>query len=93
LWVIPEDVSEAGDRGSVGVYGCDVGRDLYNTRAGVLTGAVQGVGFQGDYSADLWDWMKEEAEGFGSVIESNWMKTWRQVCIIYLRMRREHRGR
>jgi hypothetical protein len=58
-----------------------------------LISAVQGVGFQGDYSADLWEWMKEEAEGFGSVIESNWMKTWRQVCIIYLRMRKEYRGK
>lgn len=58
---------------------------------GFLISAVQGVGFQGDYIVDLWDWMKEDAEGFGSVIESNWMKTWRQVCIIYLRMRKEFR--
>ena len=41
---------------------------------GFLISAVQGVGFQGDYSADLWDLMKEEGEGFGSIIESNWMK-------------------
>jgi hypothetical protein len=40
---------------------------------------------------DLWDWIKEDIEGFGSVIESNWMKIWRQVCIIYLRMRKEFR--
>jgi hypothetical protein len=56
---------------------------------GFLISAVQGVGFQGDYMVDLWDWMKEDAKGFGSVIESNWMKTWRQVCIIYLRIREE----
>jgi hypothetical protein len=60
---------------------------------GFLISAVQGVGFQGDYPADLWEWMKQEGEGFGSVIESNWMKTWRQVCIIYLRMRKEYRGK
>jgi hypothetical protein len=58
---------------------------------GFLISAVEGVGFQGDYSVDLWEWMKEEVEGFGSIIESNWMKTWRQVCIMYLRMRKEYR--
>lgn len=61
-------------------------------KQGFLIGAVEGVGFQGDYSVDLWEWMKEEGEGFGSIIESNWMKTWRQVCIIYLRIRKEYRG-
>jgi hypothetical protein len=60
---------------------------------GFLIGAVESVGFQGDYSRDLWEWMKEEAEGFGAVIESNWMKTWREVCIAYLKMRQEYRAK
>jgi hypothetical protein len=37
--------------------------------------------------------MNEEVEGFGLVIESNWIKTWRQVCIIYLRIRKEYKGK
>jgi hypothetical protein len=56
---------------------------------GFLISAVQGVRFQGDYIVDLWDWIKEDVKGFRLVIESNWMKTWRQVCIIYLRIREE----
>jgi hypothetical protein len=42
---------------------------------GFLISVVQGVRFQGDYSVDLWDWIKEDAEGFGSMIKSNWIKT------------------
>jgi hypothetical protein len=38
---------------------------------GFLINIIQGVGFQGDYLVDLWDWIKEDAEGFGSVIKSN----------------------
>jgi len=52
-----------------------------------LAGVAETAGFQGDYEADFWDWIKEEGMGFGSVIESNWIKVWRQVCIIYSKIK------
>jgi hypothetical protein len=50
---------------------------------------VEAVGFQGDYAVDIWEWLKEVGEGFGQDWESNWMKTWRMVCEIYVRMKEE----
>jgi hypothetical protein len=47
---------------------------------------VEAAGFQGDYTVDVWEWLKEVGEGFGGDWESNWMKTWRMVCEIYVRM-------
>ena len=38
---------------------------------------------------DMWEWMNEIGEGFGEVRESNWMSTWRQICKIYIVMKRE----
>lgn len=63
---------------------------LYQKR--FLVNAVEGVGFQGDYQKDLWEWMQGDAEGFGAVVETNWIKTWREVCVIFLQMRKEVRG-
>jgi superfamily II DNA helicase RecQ len=56
-------------------------------RSGGLAGAVDIIGFQGSYEKDIWDWMREMDEGVRSVRESNWMKTWRQVCLLYLIMK------
>jgi hypothetical protein len=47
---------------------------------------VEAAGFQGDYTVDVWEWLKEVGEGFGGDWESNWIKTWRMVCEIYVRM-------
>ena len=52
-------------------------------KKGYLSFIVSRVGFQGEYSEDLWEWMSGTAEGFGSIVESNWMKTWREVCRTY----------
>ncbi len=41
---------------------------------GFLISAVQGIRFQGDYLVDLWDWIKEDIEGFRLVIKSNQIK-------------------
>jgi len=43
-------------------------------------------GFQGLYEGDIWDWMREIDEGIGLERESNWMRTWRQVCEVYNQM-------
>jgi hypothetical protein len=45
-------------------------------------------GFQGSYETDVWEWFQEMDEGVRSSRESNWMKTWRQVCNLYLVMQR-----
>jgi hypothetical protein len=50
---------------------------------------VETVGFRGDYSVDVWEWLKEIAEGFGPKWESNWMKTWQGICQMYLMMMKE----
>ena len=50
---------------------------------GVLEEIAKQVGFRGKCSKDMWKWMNEEREGWGSVWESNWMVTWRQVCKEY----------
>jgi hypothetical protein len=47
---------------------------------GFLEKVAETVGFHGDYQADFWEWMQEEAEGFGRNRESNWVKVWRQAC-------------
>jgi hypothetical protein len=52
-------------------------------KKGYLSFIVSRVGFQGEYSEDLWEWMSGTAEGFGWIVESNWMKTWREVCRTY----------
>jgi hypothetical protein len=36
-----------------------------------LGSIVETVGFQGDYAADIWEWLNEMAEGFGEKWESN----------------------
>jgi superfamily II DNA or RNA helicase len=51
-----------------------------------LGSIVETVGFQGDYAADIWEWLNEMAEGFGEKWESNWMKTWRGICGMYVIM-------
>jgi hypothetical protein len=53
-----------------------------------LCGVAEVAGFQGDYSEDVWEWFKEQGEGFGREWESNWMRTWRMVCQMYEVMRR-----
>jgi len=40
-------------------------------------------GFQGSHEVDIWDWMREMDEGVRSLQESNWTRTWRQVCVVY----------
>jgi hypothetical protein len=40
------------------------------------------IAAQGNYSKDVWKWFNETAEGFGSKWESNWMKTWRGICVM-----------
>jgi superfamily II DNA helicase RecQ len=45
-------------------------------------------GFQGSYETDIWEWFQEMDEGLRSSRESNWMKTWRQVCNLYVVMQR-----
>jgi hypothetical protein len=51
---------------------------------------MEAVGFRGMYdSEDLQEWLGGIAEGFGQEWESNWMRTWRQVCRRYLEMARE----
>jgi superfamily II DNA helicase RecQ len=52
-------------------------------RSSRLQTAAEIEGFQGNYEADIWEWMREMDEGVQSEVESNWMKTWRQVCNIY----------
>jgi superfamily II DNA helicase RecQ len=47
---------------------------------GFLEAIAKSVGFQGEYSKDIWEWMNETAEGWGTVVESNWMRTWQAVC-------------
>jgi hypothetical protein len=54
-----------------------------------LQGVIETVGFRGLYPKDMWEWMNEIGEGFGEVRESNWMSTWRQICKIYIVMKRE----
>lgn len=51
-----------------------------------LATIVETVGFQGEYRIDVWEWLNEIAEGFGGKWESNWMKTWRGICVIYQSM-------
>jgi superfamily II DNA helicase RecQ len=44
------------------------------------------AGFQGLYETDIWEWFQQMDEGVRSRRESNWMKTWRRVCNIYMGM-------
>jgi hypothetical protein len=48
-----------------------------------LQGIVETIGFQGDYEADVWEWLNEVGEAFGVEWERNWMRTWRQICKMY----------
>jgi superfamily II DNA or RNA helicase len=52
-----------------------------------LQGVVEAVGFQGESKEDIWEWLKEVGEGFGTQWESHWMKTWRMACQIYIIMK------
>ena len=56
---------------------------------GFLISTIQGIRFQRDYSVDLQNQIKENIERFRSIIKSNWMKTWQQIYIIYLRIKKE----
>ena len=47
---------------------------------GFLEAIAKSVGFQGEYNKDIWEWMNEIAEGWGTVVESNCMRTWQAVC-------------
>jgi hypothetical protein len=47
---------------------------------GILEDIAKSVGFGREYRQDIWDWMNENAEGWGTVVESNWMRTWQAVC-------------
>lgn len=58
---------------------------------GFLSSIVEGIGFHGEYPDIVWDWMREDGEGFGLVRESNWMQTWRHICEIYMRIRQDYR--
>lgn len=40
-----------------------------------LHGAMQAVGFRGEYPDDMWEWLKETEEGFQVEWENNWMAT------------------
>ena len=44
---------------------------------------VRLVGFQGEYEGELWGWMKRMEQGEGLEWESNLMRVWRQVCIVF----------
>lgn len=51
-----------------------------------LKAVVEVAGFEGDYEEDVWEWLKEVGEGFGSEWESNWMGTWRVTCQLHQTM-------
>lgn len=51
-----------------------------------LHSVVEAVGYQGTSEDDLWEWMKGVKEGFGREWESNWMGTWRMICVQFKTM-------
>jgi hypothetical protein len=53
-----------------------------------LQAVAKHEGFQGSYETEIWEWFQEMDEGLRSRRESNWMKTWRQVCKTCLEMQR-----
>ncbi len=57
---------------------------FYLNKGEKLKEIVEGVGFQGTYEAEMWEWIREGAEGVGITQrwESNWMRIWREVCRI-----------
>ncbi len=57
---------------------------FYLNKGEKLKEIVEGVGFQGTYEAEMWEWIREGAEGVGITQrwESNWMRMWREVCRI-----------
>jgi superfamily II DNA helicase RecQ len=44
---------------------------------------AEAAGYQGSCPEDMWAWLREVGEGFGTEWESNWMRTWRMVCRMY----------
>ena len=60
-----------------------VGIFILNEQRG-LQDIVKQVGFRGEFPKDVWQWMDQVREGWGSVWESNWMATWRYVCKKYI---------
>jgi hypothetical protein len=50
---------------------------------GVLHGIVKCIGFRGDPKEEVWEWLGQWAEGFGSRWRSNWWRTWKAMCDQY----------
>lgn len=46
-------------------------------KTGGLSAIVKSVGFRGDYGEDVWEWLGQSAESFGS---RNWSRTWKAIC-------------
>jgi hypothetical protein len=53
---------------------------IYNSSGAGLEPVVRELGFRGDYKEELWDWLLESVEQFGKEWDTNWVRSFKEIC-------------